>query len=84
MDTKILDEKLEKFFNNEGFDVRVSSNKDFAYEYATSTVYYSFLVPKMGGELHKKYALAHGLEYDCGSFFLGLLHEVGQDRKSVV
>jgi hypothetical protein len=77
MDTKILDEKLEKFFNNEGFDVRVSSNKDFAYEYATSTVYYSFLVPKMGGELHKKYALAHGLEYDCGSFFLGLLHEVG-------
>ena len=22
MDTKILDEKLERFFNNEGFDVR--------------------------------------------------------------
>ncbi len=77
MNTELLSKTIKKFFNNEGFEVDVEYNSDFAYEYATSTIYYSFLIPDKSGEYLMEFAKEHGLLYDCGSFVLSLFHELG-------
>ncbi len=82
MEFEILNEKLERFFNNEGFNVRVRYGDRFCYDFRTATVYYTDKLPAFAAKLQMMWAMKHGLEYTCSPFFMGLLHEVGHHLTS--
>ena len=77
MNMEKFSEAIKDFLNYEGFEVEVVYNTDFAYDYGSSTIYYALLIPDTAGQLLMNFARQHGLKYDCGSFYLSLLHEVG-------
>ena len=72
-----LEQVVQNFLDSEGLEYTAILGPDFEYEFVTDNVYFAVLVPSEMDKWFMEFAKENGLEYDCGSFLLSLLHEVG-------
>lgn len=68
---------IRKFFDNNHWDVDIAPDTDFYYKEQSEKIAYSFVVPDRQDKLFQNYAIELGLNYNCDTFLLALLHEVG-------
>ena len=72
-----LTEIIQEFCDRMGFDVVVDNDKEFYCYPDDREVFYSLITKKRTDKWFMDNAFAMGLAYDCGVFYLSLLHEIG-------
>ena len=75
-----LDSVINTFFQDVlKIECTAHYDNDFAYWYAKSEITYGLLVDEQATRFFE-FAKGLGLKYDCGTFILSLMHEVGHDQ----
>lgn len=77
MDTSRIDNILNTWLEQNGFDCTVEIGTDFAYYYDQSIITYALVVPSRMEALFMDFAKRRGLQVDCGDFLMSFFHELG-------
>lgn len=77
MDTSRIDNILNTWLEQNGFDCTAETGTDFAYYYDQSIITYALVVPSRMDALFMDFAKRRGLQVDCGDFLMSFFHELG-------
>ena len=77
LNTKQINEVLNKFLADNDFDCTAEMANDFAYYWKEEIITYSLVVSERMDNLFLDFARKNGLKINCGIFLLSFFHELG-------